>query len=107
LAEGRPIPALGHPLYPDGDIRAKVLMAAIPTPAIYAELATAAENLVGELPNIDFALAALADAFDLPPQAPLRLFALSRSAGWLAHMLEQATTGALIRPRARYIGPKP
>ena len=107
LAEGRPIPALGHPLYPDGDIRAKVLMAATPMPAIYAELATAAENLVGELPNIDFALAALADAFDLPPQAPLRLFALSRSAGWLAHMLEQATTGALIRPRARYIGPKP
>jgi citrate synthase len=107
LAEGRPIPALGHPLYPDGDVRAKILLAAMPLPTIYAELAAAAEQLVGEPPNVDFALAAFADAFDLPPNAPLRLFALSRTAGWLAHMLEQATTGALIRPRARYIGPRP
>jgi len=107
LGEGLPIPALGHVLYPDGDIRTKVLLAANPVPEIYAELATAAENLVGERPNVDFALAALADSFDLPPEAPLRLFALARTAGWLAHMLEQATTGSLIRPRARYIGPKP
>jgi len=107
LAEGRPIPALGHPLYPNGDVRAKVLLAAIPLAPVYAELAAAAEHLVGELPNVDFALAALAEAFDLPAHAPLRLFALSRTAGWLAHMLEQATTGALIRPRARYIGPNP
>jgi citrate synthase len=107
LAEGRAVPALGHPLYPDGDIRAKILLAAIPLPRPYDDLAKAAEHLVGEVPNVDFALAALADAFELPPHAPLRLFALSRTAGWLAHMLEQATTGALIRPRARYIGPKP
>ena len=107
LAEGRPVPALGHPLYPDGDIRAKILLAAIPLPPPYDDLARAAEILVGEAPNVDFALAALADAFELPPHAPLRLFALSRTAGWLAHMLEQATTGVLIRPRARYIGPKP
>jgi citrate synthase len=33
------------------------------------------------------------------------LFALARSVGWIAHALEQSQAGALIRPRARYIGP--
>ena len=33
--------------------------------------------------------------------------ALARSIGWLAHALEQIETGALIRPRARYVGVPP
>jgi hypothetical protein len=33
------------------------------------------------------------------------LFALGRYIGWLAHAIEQAATGQLIRPRARYTGP--
>jgi citrate synthase len=41
----------------------------------------------------------------LPADAPLVLFALARSVGWTAHVLEQAATGHLIRPRARYTGP--
>jgi citrate synthase len=65
----------------------------------------AAEDLTGESPNVDFALAALADAHGLPRQAPFVIFALSRSVGWIAHALEQIATGQLIRPRARYVGP--
>ncbi len=107
LAEGRPLPALGHPLYPDGDVRAKALVSAFDMPPLYRELAAAAEDIAGEAPNIDFALAALADALDLPESAPVELFALARTVGWLAHMLEQAESGVLIRPRARYIGPMP
>lgn len=107
LAEGRPVPALGHPLYPDGDPRAAALLGAFAVPPVYAELAAAADLLVGEPPNVDFALAALAAAHHLPDAAPIQLFALARSAGWLAHMLEQAASGALIRPRARYTGPAP
>jgi citrate synthase len=30
---------------------------------------------------------------------------LSRCVGWLAHGIEQAASGRLIRPRARYVGP--
>ena len=56
---------------------------------------------------MDFALAALAATYDLPMTATIEIFALARSVGWLAHMLEQAQTGALIRPRARYVGPQP
>ncbi|MBS0417056.1 MAG: hypothetical protein JSR66_05050 [Proteobacteria bacterium] len=32
-------------------------------------------------------------------------YAIARSVGWIAHLMEQATGGALIRPRARYNGP--
>lgn len=105
LAQGRPLPCFGHRLYPDGDIRVPALLAAFPLPPLFADLAASGEAAVGEKPNIDFALAAMARAFDLPPDAPLRLFALGRSVGWLAHALEQVESGRLIRPRAHYIGP--
>ena len=35
---------------------------------------------------------------------PLALFAIGRCVGWLAHALEQAGSGRMIRPRARYVG---
>jgi len=109
LAQGRAFPAFGHPLYADGDPRASALLSTVRVPPLYAELAACVERAVGERPNVDFALAVLAAAFDLPAHAPLSLFALARCAGWLAHALEQAQTGHLIRPRARYVGlpPKP
>ncbi|HBP23493.1 MAG TPA: citrate synthase, partial [Planctomycetes bacterium] len=34
-------------------------------------------------------------------------FAVSRTAGWLAHVSEQLEGGRLLRPRARYVGPEP
>jgi citrate synthase len=107
LAEGRPIPAFGHRLYPLGDPRYTALMPSFVAPQPYPDLAQVTETLVGERPNIDFALAALTAAFNLPETAPIEIFALSRSVGWLAHMLEQAESGALIRPRARYVGIRP
>jgi citrate synthase len=106
LRLGQPLPCFGHRLY-DGDVRAKALMESFELPALYLALAQAGERLTGEKPNIDFALAALTSAFDLPEDAPLQLFALARTAGWLAHALEQVETGTLIRPRARYVGVKP
>ncbi len=105
LAYGRVLSGFGHPLYPDGDVRAEALLRSFVVPAEYQELRTAVEELAGERPNIDFALAAMAACFRLPPDAPLVLFALARSVGWLAHAMEQAAAGHLIRPRARYVGP--
>ncbi|HXS20441.1 MAG TPA: citrate synthase [Steroidobacteraceae bacterium] len=105
LTYGRPLSGFGHPLYPDGDIRAEALLRAFAAPPEYRELHAAGDALTGERPNIDFALAAMADRFRLPPDAPLVLFALARSVGWLAHAMEQALAGHLIRPRARYVGP--
>ncbi|HEY6924572.1 MAG TPA: citrate synthase [Steroidobacteraceae bacterium] len=105
LSQGRPIVGFGHPLYPAGDPRATALLTQLALPRLYSDLSDAVENVIGERPNIDFALAALTKVHRLPPEAPLILFALGRCAGWLAHALEQVTTGHPIRPRARYVGP--
>jgi citrate synthase len=107
LAQGQRLPGFGHPLYPDGDPRAVALLAHFKPSEPFAALCACVEDLTGERPNVDFAIAAIADAFDLPPTAPFTLFALARSIGWIAHVLEQLTTGNLIRPRARYVGPPP
>jgi citrate synthase len=82
-------------------------LAHLDLPPEFAALRVAGERLIGEPPNIDFALAALAAAHELPEDAPITLFALGRSVGWVAHVLEQQRSGELIRPRARYVGPPP
>ena len=101
----------GHPLYPLGDPRAAYLLGILATlspgyPQLAAILAvcTAAGELLDARPNADLALAAMELAFDWPEGAGMSVFALARSAGWIAHAAEQAASAALIRPRARYIG---
>ena len=102
---------LGHPLYPHGDPRAACLLARLAPmeqhaprlAAILAMCATASE-LLDARPNADLALAAMELAFGWPEGAGSSLFALARAAGWIAHAAEQAGSGAMIRPRARYVG---
>ncbi|MBK9278998.1 MAG: hypothetical protein IPM93_30100 [Candidatus Obscuribacter sp.] len=55
-------------------------------------------------PNLDVGLAAVTYALNLPQGAGSAIFAVSRSAGWIAHAIEQRLYGGVIRPRARYIG---
>ena len=104
LGEGRHVPGMGHPLYPDGDPRCAALLASFELPPEYRAYRRAAEEITGDFPNIDFALAALMARFSLPVDAGFTLFALARCVGWLAHMLEQIASGETIRPRARYVG---
>ena len=105
LSLGRPILGFGHPLYPLGDPRARALLQRFSLPAEYAELRDIVEREIGEQPNVDFALSALTRVYGLPRDAPLLLFSLGRCTGWLAHALEQVTSGQPIRPRAHYVGP--
>ena len=107
LDEGRALPGFGHLLYPDGDPRAAALLAAIGPDDAAQTLCAAIMEEKGELPNVDFAIAALACAYDLSDDAAFAIFALGRAVGWLGHAMEQVETGALIRPRARYIGIAP
>ena len=55
-------------------------------------------------PNVDTALAAACAALDLPPGMGSAIFATGRLAGWVAHVLEQQASPAVLRPRAHYIG---
>lgn len=112
LARGEELPGFGHFLYPDGDPRAAAILTAVgeavPAARTAIEAAmTAGTRLTGRLPNVDFALAAATAALKLPPNAALGLFVVGRTVGWIAHAIEQYESGGLIRPRARYIGPRP
>ena len=116
LKRGEGLPGFGHPLYPDGDPRARALLGllgqALPRArdlALANALVETTRELVGEHPTIDFALVAVARALKLPKGAPLALFAIGRTAGWIAHAIEQYQAEPMIRPRARYVGqmPKP
>lgn len=107
LESGSPLPGFGHPLYPDGDPRARALLAAFEPPPAYAQARRIIGSLTGEEPNIDFALTALAARLEMDEDAPFQIFAAARCTGWIAHALEQNEAGRLIRPRARYTGPAP
>jgi citrate synthase len=107
LRLGERVPGFGHPLYPGGDPRAKVLLHFTRGDSLIRGLIKAGSELLHESPTLDFGLVAVARAFRLPEHAPLLLFALGRTVGWIAHALEQYASGNLIRPRARYTGIAP
>lgn len=109
LARDGHLPGFGHPLYPDGDPRARSLLEALPATArerVLVRELSAAGTAADLAPNIDLGLAALSGWLGAG-EAGLGVFALGRSAGWIAHALEQYRAGLLIRPRARYTGPAP
>ncbi len=56
--------------------------------------------------NVDFYTAPLLYALDIPIDLFIPMFAISRVAGWTAHVLEQQQHNRLIRPRALYAGPR-
>jgi len=107
LAALRYLPGFGHPLYPTGDPRAVALLEALPTDPLADELSAEASDACGIKPNIDFALAVFTRSAKMADDTPFRLFALGRSIGWVAHAIEQAGQGNLIRPRAHYSGTLP
>jgi citrate synthase len=109
LRRGEAPPGFGHPIYPEGDPRARLLLdlleeAQSGVAATARRVAAAVTAATGQLPNIDWALGVLARHLQLEPGAVLGLFALGRTIGWIAHAQEQYASGRLIRPRARYVG---
>jgi citrate synthase len=113
VLRGEAIPGFGHRLYDAGDPRAAALLS---LPLVARSGAAALGRAVTEAwvalggagpltaPTVDLALVVVARALGLPPSTATGLFAIARTAGWLAHALEQRTQLPLLRPRARYIG---
>ena len=74
--------------------------------AVLEELLTAATARVPAKANIDFAMAAFIYAAGLPDDTGEWIMAIARTAGWLAHAMEEYhETPLRFRPRAEYIGP--
>jgi citrate synthase len=101
------LPGFGHPLYPTKDPRADYLLSLCEISENWQQLLREIEETRGVAPTLDFSLAVVEQYLKLPRGAGLGLFALGRTAGWMAHIFEQRKSGKLIRPRANYSGPKP
>jgi len=109
---GESVPGFGHRLYPKGDPRAPPLLDTAlalggkePGVRTVQALVRAMHEQGREPPTIDLGLVAIAAALRLPPSAAVAMFAIGRTAGWIAHVLEQRSADFLLRPRARYVGP--
>ena len=57
--------------------------------------------------NVEFYTALLLEALGVPREAFTAVFAMGRTAGWIAHAREQVAGGRLIRPQSVYVGPRP
>ncbi|MEU9869004.1 citrate/2-methylcitrate synthase [Actinomadura sp. NPDC048021] len=114
LRGGEPVPGFGHAVYKSGDGRAALLMDLVRAAAPGHDRLAAAEAVLAEAarrrlpePNVDFSLAALGAVAGLVPGAGEAVFAVARTAGWLAHALEEYGRRGPLRPRAVYVGPEP
>jgi citrate synthase len=55
--------------------------------------------------NVEFWAALVMERCGLPRSTFTPTFAVARTIGWTAHILEQARDPKIIRPSARYVGP--
>lgn len=109
-AAGQRVPGFDHPLYAKGDPRATVLLEIARARSDDSRELRAIFGFLDDirrsaalLPRQEFAVVVLCRAMGLPRQAAAALFALSRTAGWVAHVQEQRAGGTLLRPRARFV----
>ncbi|RBW71129.1 citrate synthase [Bacillus taeanensis] len=108
------IMGFGHRVYKNGDPRAKHLremsqkLADITGEDKWYKMSVKIEEMVvkekGLLPNVDFYSASVYHSLGINHDLFTPIFAISRTSGWLAHLLEQYENNRLIRPRADYIG---
>ncbi|ACM56325.1 citrate synthase [Halorubrum lacusprofundi] len=118
--EGRRIPGFGHRVYKVKDPRAKILeeklrdLSESSGDTKWLDYTTAIEEYLTEqglldkgiAPNVDFYSGSVYDSLGIPVDMYTPIFAMSRAGGWIAHMVEYQEDNRLIRPRARYTGPK-
>ncbi len=100
------VPGFGHPLYAAGDPRCAPLLDHARASSVRRARTIVAivDALPDQHPSVDVGLAAVVAALGAPPHAASGMFAVARSAGWVAHVLEQRAAGFMLRPRARYTG---
>ena len=117
VAAGRRIMGFGHAVYRAPDPRSALLREVAErlgghlvefATAVEAEvLVTLAELKPGRpLPsNVEFYAGVVMETAGLPRSMFTPTFAVSRTVGWCAHIVEQAAAAKLIRPSSRYVGP--
>lgn len=116
FATKRKVMGFGHRIYKTGDPRVRHLQAmarqmeeAAGKDQKYVDMALAVERAVQRhkelYPNVDYFSAPTLYYTGIPIDLDTCVFAISRIAGWTAHVLEQYADATLIRPAAQYVGP--
>jgi len=105
LRRGERIRGFGHVVYHGEDPRGAFLLARLREAAAGSQRLAAAEAVIAAArrrrlpaPNVDFALATLASVASMTRGAGEAIFVIARTAGWLAHALEEYQRGTPIRP---------
>ncbi|MBE7553303.1 MAG: citrate synthase [Anaerolineales bacterium] len=121
LKSKKRIMGIGHRVYKALDPRAPHLRAKVEALAGQSEnrkwfdIAARLEEVAGQnaffqerklYPNVDYYSAPLLHMLGLDNDMFTPMFAISRIAGWCAHIMDQYADNRLIRPRADYVGPK-
>jgi citrate synthase len=115
--EKRKIMGFGHRVYKVIDPRARVLKRYAKeltgeSDEILFKTALKVEEVMGKnygpkgiYPNVDFYSGFVYKALGIPNDLFTSIFAMSRAAGWVAHILEYRESNRLFRPRGIYNGP--
>lgn len=114
LAGKKKVMGFGHRVYKNGDPRAKILsqMSEVLTQKIgqpqYYQMSKILDDAMqkekGLLPNVDFYSATVYYSMGIPIDIYTPIFAVSRVAGWCAHILEQYSNNRIYRPRGQWTG---
>ncbi len=115
LAQKKKIMGIGHRVYKVLDPRAphlkrmaQILSAKLGDPKWIQMSERIAELMLqkkGLNANVDFYSATVYYSLGIPTDLFTPIFAISRTSGWTAHVLEQLADNRLIRPQSNYIGP--
>jgi len=123
VASGKRLMGFGHRVYKVRDPRAEVLYEAAvaladetgeqEALALAREVERAGVQVLAESKpgrnlntNVEFYTALLLRELGLPQDLFTPTFAIGRTAGWTAHVLEHQKSGRLIRPQSEYVGPR-
>jgi citrate synthase len=111
LRRGERMPGFGHPVYRSTDPRGVLLLDLVRRAAPKSGRLAVAEAVLAEVgrkslpePNMDFAIATLARVAGMTRGSGEAIFAVARTAGWIAHALETYADRRPLRLRAVYTG---
>jgi len=115
LAQKEKIMGFGHRVYKTHDPRSPIIqqwskkLAQECGDMVLYPVSEAVEKLMWDekklFPNLDFYSASAYHFCGIPTSLFTPIFVMSRTTGWMAHIIEQRDNNKLIRPLAEYTGP--